>query len=134
MAAVPLDHVLLLAAALFVLGPAGVLLRRNLVFMLMAIEVMLNAAGLAFVAAGARWGQADGQIMFILVLTLAAADKAERGQPFRTEAAMCGLALAHLEVGVHVRRKILGRRIPLRGPLTGDAEAEADRIDFLTHG
>ena len=54
MAAVPLDHVLLLAAALFVLGLAGVLLRRNLVFMLMAIEVMLNAAGLAFVAAGAR--------------------------------------------------------------------------------
>jgi NADH-quinone oxidoreductase subunit K len=74
MAAVPLDHVLLLAAALFVLGLAGVLVRRNLVFMLMAIEVMLNAAGLAFIAAGARWGQADGQIMFILVLTLAAAE------------------------------------------------------------
>ena len=74
MAAVPLDHVLLLAAALFVLGLAGVLARRNLIFMLMAIEVMLNAAGLAFVAAGARWGQADGQIMLILVLSLAAAE------------------------------------------------------------
>src|SRR5690606_15156144 len=42
--------------------------------------------------------------------------------------------LAHLEVGVHVRREVLARGIPLRGPLTGDAEAEADRIDFLTHG
>ena len=74
MAHVPLDHVLLLAAALFVLGLAGVLVRRNLIFMLMSIEVMLNAAGLAFIAAGARWGQADGQIMFLLVLTLAAAE------------------------------------------------------------
>jgi NADH-quinone oxidoreductase subunit K len=42
--------------------------------MLMSIEIMLNAAGLAFVAAGARWGQPDGQIMFLLVLTLAAAE------------------------------------------------------------
>jgi NADH-quinone oxidoreductase subunit K len=74
MAAVPLDHVLLLAAVLFALGLAGVLLRRNLVFILMSIEVMLNAAGLAFIAAGARWGQADGQIMFMLVLALAAAE------------------------------------------------------------
>ncbi len=68
------DHALLLAAVLFVLGLAGVLVRRNLVFMLMGVEIMLNAVGLAFVAGGARWGQADGQIMFILVLTLAAAE------------------------------------------------------------
>ena len=74
MAEVPLDHVFLLAAVLFALGLAGVLMRRNLIFMLMAIEIMLNAAGLAFIAAGAHWGQADGQIMFILVLTLAAAE------------------------------------------------------------
>jgi NADH-quinone oxidoreductase subunit K len=45
-----------------------------LVFVLMSIEIMLNAAGLAFVAAGSRFGEADGQIMFILVLTLAAAE------------------------------------------------------------
>lgn len=70
------DHALLLAAALFVLGLAGVLARRNLMFMLMGLEIMLNAVGLAFVAAGARWGQADGQVMFILVLTLAAAEVA----------------------------------------------------------
>lgn len=64
----------LLAAVLFALGLAGVLARRNLVFMLMSLEIMLNAAGLAFIAAGARWGAADGQIMFILILTLAAAE------------------------------------------------------------
>lgn len=65
---------LLLAAVLFALGLAGVLARRNLVFMLMSLEIMLNAAGLAFIAAGARWGQPDGQVMFILILTLAAAE------------------------------------------------------------
>jgi NADH-quinone oxidoreductase subunit K len=71
---VPLQTAILLAAILFALGLAGVLIRRNLLFMLMSIEIMLNAAGLAFVAAGARWGQPDGQIMFLLVLTLAAAE------------------------------------------------------------
>ena len=43
-------------------------------FMLMSIEIMINAAALAFVAAGSRWGQADGQVMFLFVLTLAAAE------------------------------------------------------------
>lgn len=71
---VPLQTAILLAAILFALGLAGVLIRRNMLFMLMSIEIMLNAAGLAFVAAGARWAQADGQIMFMLVLTLAAAE------------------------------------------------------------
>ena len=73
-AAIPLEHSLLLAAVLFGLGLLGVLLRRNLIFVLINIEIMLNAAGLAFVAAGARWGGADGQIMFILILTVAAAN------------------------------------------------------------
>jgi NADH-quinone oxidoreductase subunit K len=71
---VPMEHALLLAGALFALGLAGVLVRRNLLFILMSLEIMLNATGLAFVAAGARWGQADGQVMFILILTLAAAE------------------------------------------------------------
>jgi NADH-quinone oxidoreductase subunit K len=74
MQAIPMEHGLLLAAVLFVLGLGGLVLRRNVIFMLMAIEVMMNAAGLAFVTAGSRWQQADGQIMFILVLTLAAAE------------------------------------------------------------
>jgi NADH-quinone oxidoreductase subunit K len=71
---VPMEHGLFLAATLFVLGFAGVLVRRNIVFMLMSIEVMLNAVGLAFVVAGARWGQVDGQVMFIFILTMAAAE------------------------------------------------------------
>ena len=74
MSAAPMQHGLLLAAVLFALGLLGVLVRRNVIFMLMAIEIMLNAAGLAFIVAGSRWGQADGQIMFILILTLAAAE------------------------------------------------------------
>jgi|SRR6202140_2982688 NADH-quinone oxidoreductase subunit K len=76
MATVPLQHALLLAILLFALGLTGVLVRRNLVFILMSIEIMLNATGLAFIVAGARWGQADGQIMFMFVLTLAAAEVA----------------------------------------------------------
>lgn len=68
------QHALVLAGVLFALGLIGLLVRRNLLFMLMAVEIMLNAAGLAFVAAGARWGQADGQVMFIFILTLAAAE------------------------------------------------------------
>ena len=57
-------------------GCSGVLVRRNIIFILMSIEVMLNAAGLAFVVAGARWGQADGQIMFLFILAMAAAEVA----------------------------------------------------------
>lgn len=71
---VSLQTAILLAGILFALGLAGVLIRRNLLFMLMSIEIMLNATGLAFVAGGARWGQPDGQVMFLLVLTLAAAE------------------------------------------------------------
>ena len=67
---------LLLSAVLFCLGFLGVLVRRNLVFMLMSLEIMLNAAALAFVVAGSAWQQADGQIMFLLVLTLAGAEVA----------------------------------------------------------
>lgn len=64
----------MLAGILFALGVAGLLVRRNLVFILMSIEIMLNAAGLAFVAAGAHWAQADGQVMFIFILTMAASE------------------------------------------------------------
>lgn len=71
---IPLEFGLMLSAVLFMLGLIGVLARRNLIMMLMSLEVMLNAAGLAFIVAGSRWGQADGQIMFLLVLTLAAAE------------------------------------------------------------
>jgi NADH-quinone oxidoreductase subunit K len=71
---VPVEHALALAGLLFCLGLGGLMLRRNLIFMLMSLEVMLNAAALAFIAAGARWGQADGQVMFLLILAVAAAE------------------------------------------------------------
>jgi NADH-quinone oxidoreductase subunit K len=65
---------LLLAGILFALGLAGVLVRRNILFILLSIEIMLNAAGLAFVVAGSRWIQPDGQVMFIFILAMAAAE------------------------------------------------------------
>jgi NADH-quinone oxidoreductase subunit K len=68
------DYGLVLAAALFAVGLTGVLARRNIIFILLSIEIMLNAAGLAFISAGARWGQPDGQIMFIFILVMAAAE------------------------------------------------------------
>jgi len=76
MIAIPVEHGLLLATILFCLGLLGVLVRRNIIFVLMSMEIMFNAAGLAFVSGGSRWGEADGQIMFMLVLTLAAAEVA----------------------------------------------------------
>ena len=76
MAEFPLAHGLILSGILFSLGMIGLLVRRNILFMLLSIEIMLNAAGLAFVVAGARWGQADGQVMFIFILTMAAAEVA----------------------------------------------------------
>jgi NADH-quinone oxidoreductase subunit K len=76
MASVPFEYGLLLAGALFALGMIGVIVRRNLLFILLCVEVMLNAAGLAFVVAGSRWGQPDGQVMFIFLLSMAAAEVA----------------------------------------------------------
>jgi NADH-quinone oxidoreductase subunit K len=69
-----LEHALIVASILFSLGLTGVLVRRNILWMLMSIEIMMNAAALAFVSAGSRWQQPDGQIMFILIVTLAAAE------------------------------------------------------------
>ncbi len=73
-ASIPMEQGLLVAAILFVLGLIGVLVRRDIVFILLSIEIMLNAAGLAFVVAGSRWGQADGQVLFIFILAMAAAE------------------------------------------------------------
>ncbi len=75
-AIVPIEYVLLLAVVLFLIGFVGVLVRRNIIFLLMSLEIMMNACGLAFVAAGARWGDPDGQVMFMLILSLAAAEVA----------------------------------------------------------
>ncbi len=66
--------VLIVAAILFILGMVGVLTRKNIIFILISVEIMLNAAGLAFVAAGTRWGQPDGQVMFLFILAMAASE------------------------------------------------------------
>jgi NADH-quinone oxidoreductase subunit K len=70
------DHALVLAGSLFCIGLLGVLVRRNIIMMLISMELMLNATGLAFITAGSYWNQADGQIMFIAVVTLGAAEVA----------------------------------------------------------
>lgn len=71
---IPVQHGLILAAVLFSLGLIGVLSRRNIMLMLVSVEIMLNAAGLAFVVAGSRWAQPDGQVMFIFILAMAASE------------------------------------------------------------
>ena len=73
---IPLNHILLVASFLFAIGMFGLMVRRNIIFILMSLEVMLNASALAFVAAGAHWGQADGQVIFMLILSVAAAEVA----------------------------------------------------------
>lgn len=67
-------HALVLAMVLFSLGLIGLLVRRNVLYMLFSIEIMLNAASLAFIAAGSRWSQPDGQVMYLFMLALAAAE------------------------------------------------------------
>jgi len=74
MTSIPIRDGLILAGILFTLGMTGLLVRRNVVFQLMSIEIMLNAAGVAFIAAGSRWGQPDGQVMFLFILAMAAAE------------------------------------------------------------
>jgi NADH-quinone oxidoreductase subunit K len=71
---IPLSDVLTVATILFAVGLGGVLARRNLVFVLLSLEIMLNAAGLAFVGAGAHHGDASGQAMFVFILAVAAAE------------------------------------------------------------
>lgn len=72
MSSVPTAHALMLAGVLFVIGAVGVMVRRDLVFVLMSVEVMLSSAGLATVAAGSKWGQPDGQVFMILIFVAAA--------------------------------------------------------------
>jgi len=74
MLTVPLVIQILFAGFLFLLGLIGVLVRRNIIFMLMSIEVMFNSAGLVFIIAGSHWASVNGQVMFIFILAVAAAE------------------------------------------------------------
>lgn len=71
---VPFHHVLLLSSILFLMGMFCVLTRRNVIMMLLGVEVMLNAASVAFVGAALRWQQMEGQAMVIFILAVAATE------------------------------------------------------------
>ena len=71
---IPLNHYLIVSAMLFAIGTTGVLLRRNLITILLSIEIMLNAVNLSFVAFGRQLGSVDGQIIVFFVMTVAAAE------------------------------------------------------------
>ena len=73
---VPYGHVLLLAVILFLLGVACALARRNLLMILIGVEVMLNASALAFIGASLKWRQLDGQAFVIFIFAVAAAEVA----------------------------------------------------------
>ena len=73
---IPLSHYLLVSAILFTIGTAGVFMRRNLITILLSIEIMLNAVNLSFVAFGRFLGNVDGQIITFFVMTVAAAEAA----------------------------------------------------------
>ena len=78
----PMDHVIALSAILFTIGALGVAVRRNIIVMLMSIELMLNAVNLAFVGFNRIWSQVDGvaaidgQIFVLMVIAVAAAEVA----------------------------------------------------------
>lgn len=72
----PISYYLTLSAILFAIGVAGVLIRRNVIVMFLAIELMLNAVNLALVALGRRIGSMDGQVIVFFVMTVAAAEAA----------------------------------------------------------
>ena len=73
---VPFGHVLVLAVLLFILGAVCAVARRNLIMILIGVEIMLNAAGLAFIGASLKWQQLDGQAFVIFILTVAASEVA----------------------------------------------------------
>jgi NADH-quinone oxidoreductase subunit K len=76
MTAVNMQTGLALAGILFVLGLTGVLVRRNVIFILLSIEIMLNACGLAFIVVGSAMQQSDGQVMYFFILAIVAAEMA----------------------------------------------------------
>lgn len=99
---VSIHHFIALSMILFVIGMVGVLIRRNVIVILMSIELMLNAVNLSFVAFSRYFGDANGQVMVFFVIAVAAAEAA------------IGLAIA-----VSVFRKFNGVEIKLFENLKG---------------
>lgn len=73
---IPMTYVIGLSAVLFAIGVAGALVRRNIIVILMSIELMLNAVNLAFVGFSRMWGQNDGHVFVLMVITVAACEVA----------------------------------------------------------
>jgi NADH-quinone oxidoreductase subunit K len=73
---VPIHHYLILGAALFTIGVVGVLTRRNIMVILMSIELMMNAVNINLIAFSGRIGNVSGQVFAIFVITVAAAEAA----------------------------------------------------------
>ena len=71
-----IHHLIFFSVALFSIGLIGVLTRRNLLYMLLSLEIMFNAVAALFVGASSLHGNADGHVMYILIITLAAAEVA----------------------------------------------------------
>ena len=76
MLTIPIGIQILFAGIIFFLGLIGLLVRRNMIFMLMSIEIMFNAAVLVFIIAGTHWKQPDVQVMFIFILSVTAVEVA----------------------------------------------------------
>jgi NADH-quinone oxidoreductase subunit K len=89
---VPLSYYLILSAVIFAIGVLGVLIRRNLIVLLMSIELMLNGVNLTFIAFSRFLGSIDGQVMVFFVMAVAAAE------------AVIGLAIV---IGVYRHRQSL---------------------------
>ena len=73
---VPIGHYLFLSLALFIIGVVGVLTRRNVIIILMSIELILNAVNINLVAFSRHWANVDGQIFALFIITAAAAEAA----------------------------------------------------------
>jgi NADH-quinone oxidoreductase subunit K len=71
---VPYSHILVLSGILFLMGMFCTVARRNMIMILLGLEIMLNAAAVAFVGASLRWQEMDGQAMVIFIITVAAAE------------------------------------------------------------
>lgn len=74
MISLPISHLLALSLGLFLVGLTGILVRRNLLFLLIGVEILLNGVALLFVTASARWGQPEGQLMVLFLLAMAAVE------------------------------------------------------------
>jgi len=73
---IPLSHYLILSAVLFIIGAFGAITRRNIVIILLSIELMLNAANLSFVTFSHAWGDLGGQVISLFVIAIAASEVA----------------------------------------------------------